>query len=1208
LLEPLDVRDCPLTGTALIEASAGTGKTWAICALYLRLLLEAGLEVGEILVVTFTNAATAELRDRIRSRLVEAQARLRGRVPGGSDGFVEGLYERLRSSGTSDDATIEQRLESALQRFDEAAIFTIHGFCKHALDDAPFVTGMPLALEQVNDVRDLLLEVTRDFWRRRVSSGTISPMLADALASNGDSPERLAALLGDRVAKPLAQLRWPEDLADGVDPDPTELATSLEEASAIWRSQRDEIVALLQASLSSLPANIWKREAVDAGAEAWDRVASARSPAEVPAKLEKLDLYADDRIRAKQRAKTPLVPAHAFFLAATRFIEARRRYREAGDRARLRLLRDFLTEAPLQLAELKQQRRVVSYDDLLSHVHQRLVGNAYPGFAQLMQKRFPAALIDEFQDTDPLQFEIFRRLYAGPAARVFYVGDPKQAIYRFRNADLHVYLRARTEAGRIYSLNENRRSTRGLIDALNALFGHHPGAFMLQGLQYQRLAFGERARRVLQAPGDGDESLRLWMLPGSGSVAPLVVGEARRAAARATAAEIARLLRGAAAGDIRLGGAPLSGGDIAVLVPSHLEGGLIRTELAALGIGCVQLSKESVFASAEAEELERILAAVLDPTHVGRVRAALATELLGLDASAIAALAQDERAGLAYLERFIGYRARWTERGIGVMIRDLIGREGIATRVLAQPFGERSMTNLLHLAERLQDAASEITDPETLLRWLQSQRLQRGSDDAAQLRLESDRHLVQIVTLHASKGLEYPIVFCPFLFSEFLSREDTRIGVEFHDAEGNLVVDFRPEATDDAAIKARRRLEKIAERVRLAYVALTRAINRCYLVVGPYTSRKTTTQSRSGTLSWLAASPPPSVEDWYGKAAGRDVTALWTAWANAAGPCVGLVPMPQGTASGAELPAPVAELAALPAPASIGEGWRTGSYSSLVRGARADTLAADHDLEVDGALTPAAPADLAPDDILRFPRGAAAGECLHAVFERVDFTQRGEWPAAIDEALRLKPQTTPDPDLRSRMPAMLARMLDDVVSTPLPGGFSLADVPPSRRLVELEFSLPARHFSASALVAVLREHGYAVPRLSFATLQGYLRGFIDLIFAHGGRYYVLDWKSNYLGDSAADYGEGPMADAMAEHGYSLQLLIYTVALHRYLRQRVPDYDYARHVGGALYLFVRGVRPGWRLPGGGSTGVYAHRPALEVIEALSALLEPHGASR
>jgi exodeoxyribonuclease V beta subunit len=404
---------------------------------------------------------------------------------------------------------------------------------------------------------------------------------------------------------------------------------------------------------------------------------------------------------------------------------------------------------------------------------------------------------------------------------------------------------------------------------------------------------------------------------------------------------------------------------------------------------------------------------------------------------------------------------------------------------------------------------------------------------------------------------------------------------------------------------------------------LTRAVHRCYLVVGSYTarSRTSTTESHRGPLNWLVAGQGHTPEAWAkSKLSVTEVADAWDALAEKAAPHVGLAPLPLTAAVPLQplRPAPDA-LAALVAPLHLPAGWWIGSYSSLTHGAHHEGAAVDHDLRVPaanavGSAAAATGDDILPlpataidddddDDILRFPRGPLAGECMHAVFERIDFTQPEGWPAAVEAALRMRPQTAPDADAAARLPKMLAHMLDDVLHTPLPGGFRLADVPRGRRLVELEFSLPSKHLRAASLAAVLRDNGYPAPPLGFGTLEGYLRGFIDLVFEHAGRFHILDWKSNHLGDTRAHYGSAPMARAMDEHGYHLQALLYTVAVHRYLQQRLPNYRYDEHFGGVMYLFVRGVRPGWTTADGAPAGVHAHRPALQVVAQISALMEP-----
>jgi exodeoxyribonuclease V beta subunit len=1218
----LNVFRCPLSGTNLIEASAGTGKTWNICGLYMRLLLERRLEVQQILVVTFTKAATAELRERIRSRIVETLARLRGSAVHAADPFVDTLLHTLRTQhGLADDDMV-LRLDHALQTFDEASVFTIHGFCKRALDDTPFTAGVPMSLELLADDTELRMEVVHDFWRRHLAGGTLAPAVVDHLLECKDSPDSLARLLKRQLAKPLSRVLWPVAIDQPASIDTTALAAAHTSARRLWLQDRDAIVGCVKDALRNLNGTVYKTESVDQAAASWDALLADDDALAAPTDLVKLDLFAACRLIPK-RGCSPPVP-HRFFDEAETLLALRDEARQALSLERLRLLRELLASGPQALRRAKRERRVVAFDDMLCNLHERLTGGDCPWLADALRTRFPAALIDEFQDTDPLQFAIFKRIYAGSDAPLFLVGDPKQAIYSFRHADLHTYLQARDEAGAEYTLAENQRSTAALLAALNALFTANDRAFALPGLDYRPVEAGARPRKVFSDPTAPRAPLQLWALPAADDGLPLPKPRARQLSASACAAEIARLVAAGQRGEITLASQPLKAGDIAVLVRSHAQGGEMRRALAAVGVGSVELSQASVFDSADAEELARVLAAVLEPARERLLRAALSTELMGRDAAAVEAISADEAGLLDVVARFAGYRDLWLQRGVGVMLRQLMVREAVNERMLARPDGERRLTNLLHLSECLHEAAAGHADPQALLRWLRAQAAAGHGDDAAQLRLESDRNLVQIITIHRAKGLEYPVVFCPFLWDGHPGPSPRSAdGREYHDESGRPVVDFRPldKAAEDA-IKERLATERAAETLRLVYVALTRAVHRCYLVVGSYTSRSrtSTTESHRGPLNWLVAGQGHTPEAWpKSKLSAGDIAGAWNALAEKAAPHVGLANLPQTAAVPVQPLRPAPDtLAALDPPAHLSTGWWIGSYSSLTHGARHEGAAVDHDLRVPAAnavglaaatfigdddILPAAAAFIGDDDILNFPRGPVAGECMHAVFERIDFRQPEGWPAAVEAALRMRPQTTSGLDAAARLPTMLARMLDDVLHTPLPGGYRLADVPRERRLVELEFSLPSRHLRAGSLAAALRDNGYPVPPLSFGTLEGYLRGFIDLVFEHAGRFHVLDWKSNHLGDTPAHYGPAPMARAMNEHGYHLQALLYTVAVHRYLQRRLPDYRYDEHFGSVMYLFVRGVRPAWTTADGAPAGVHAHRPGLQVVEQISALMEP-----
>jgi exodeoxyribonuclease V beta subunit len=1210
----LDPMHCRLGGVSLIEASAGTGKTWNICSLYLRILLERGLSVDRILVVTFTNAATAELRERIRHRLSEALGRLRPGPSGKADDAIGALLEVLRTDHGRTDDELRGMLEAALQTFDEAAILTIHAFCERALRDIPFGAAMPLSLELITDDREILDEVAQDFWRNEVGSAILPPGLAAELVARKDCPERFAAYLRQRVAKPLSRIEWGEAQPEEAEVATGELDRLHSQGRALWAAERDVIVAIVKAALPDLNKGTYKPSAIDTAARSWDAYFAEGAAIDADESGDKLDLLSSACLASRTNKGRQPPTASPFFVLATALLAEKRRLRIAAGRARLELLRRLVTEGPRVVRDTKSRRRLLSFDDMLFNLYERLTDGRFPELAGQLRARFPAALIDEFQDTDPLQFGIFEAIYSGHEYPLFLVGDPKQAIYSFRNADLQVYLRARRGASATYTLAANQRSSRGLLAGLNALFARNPRAFQQDGLDYVPLAYGEKQRQELSDRTLPRAPLQLWRLPEAAGGALVHKDEARRRAAEACSGEIARLLAAADAGRIQLANRRLAAGDIAILVRSHREGRLMRNALEQLGIGCVELSQASIFTTVEARELAQVMASALEPSDLPRLRAAVGTSLLGFDAAAVESLGGDEIAMLAWLERMGGYRTQWLQQGIGVMLRRMLVDLQIGERLLASAAGERRLTNVLHLVEILHTASVRQATPTALLAWFLGQIADPDRDDSTQLRLESDSNLVQIVTVHKAKGLEFPVVFCPFLWDgrRGPSGRDG-IGLEYHDADGRCVLDFRALTPEEAKpLKEHRDREEDAERLRLVYVALTRAANRCYLVVGTYGTRTngglSAAEGNRSLLNWLVAGASMAPEEWrVNRLTAADIRTAWAGVADSCSDSIALTELPAD--AGAELAGssePARALAALAPPAGIPAGWWIGSYSRLAYGAADETAANDHDIRATVRdAGPTTRAELAAaydhDDILGFPRGAMAGECIHALFERIDFTRPASWSAAIDAVLAGMPVAAVDSPQHAGLSAMLGRMLRDVLSTTLPFGIRLNEVPQARRLVELEFSLPARQLADHALTALLRDRGYPLPTLRFGTLQGYLRGFIDLVFEWRGRYFILDWKSNHLGNAREDYAEAPVRAAMRSHGYHLQHLLYTVAAHRYLSQRVPAYAYDTHFGGVLYLFVRGVRPDWRHPDGSCYGVFADRAPATLVEAISRLL-------
>ena len=1266
-----EVFDCPLDGIRLIEASAGTGKTWNICGLYLRLLLERELRVETLLVVTFTKAATAELNSRIRARIGEMLQVLEGAAPS-ADPFVTQLIAATLARGI-DHEQMRRRLQLALQTFDEAAIFTIHGFCQRALADTPFAAGLPYELELVEDDSALRLEVVQDFWRREVAGGELSPLLADHLLQCGDSPAAWASILQRHMGRPCARPLWDEVDADAGALSDAELRlTQAYGAACVLAGTLAQAVERVNDALGGLNANSYKPKSVATAAQQWtDWLSATNAVHSLPFGTDnKLALLGsatlEKRSTAAGRKNGSAPPRHAFFDAAEALLQARAEVDAMLGGARLRLLRQCIESCVATLRQRKREQRQISFDDILWNAHQALHSGAQPWLAGALHARYPVALIDEFQDTDPLQFGIFDRIYRaeGRHGSLFLVGDPKQAIYSFRSADLFTYLSARDRTDARYTLRHNQRSAPALIDACNTLFSANPGVFMMDGLHYVCVDKGSRPRpRFIDdsANGAGLAPLQLWRIPSDAAQAVadeaadegaanavadpggsrLARAQALHRAAHASAAEIARLLAAGGAGTARIGDKALRPADIAVLVRSHRQGARMRRALAVFGVGSVELSQASVFQTEDAEQLERVLLAIAEPLRERRVKAALATAAMGRDATALARLVEDEATLLTTLDAFVRWRELWLTRGFGVMLRQWMSDEGVAVRLLARADGERRLTNLMHLAELLQQAAGAAS-PELLLRTLATRRREGSSGEATQLRLESDRNLVQIITVHRAKGLEYGIVFCPFLFDGHVRSSSEGAMSPWHDEGGELVLDYRAGATSMDEVRARLRRERQAEDLRLIYVALTRAVHRCYVVVGSYASASfghpSHTEGGRSLLNWMVAGAGMDADAWSSHRptpAGIDAhwRALVAASARSGAPTMALRDLPSG--EGTALAPPPAEgqrPRAQRAP-QLPAGWRIGSFSALIFGATHEHGAQDHDAHAPGTAAQAAPLafpELAPeaaaiftpaaDDILRFPRGPSAGDCIHALFEAIDFTDPDTWESAIADALASHPQALPAMPGPGEAPlaAMLRKLLDAVLSTSLlPAAGVHADregegtelrlntVPPARCLVELGFHLPAPGLTAPVLNAWLAAQSYVVPRLAFQDLDGYLKGYIDLIFEHDGRYWVLDWKSNHLGEQPQDYAPVRLEAAMQTHGYHLQHLLYSVALHRHLGRSLAGYDYERHFGGVLYLFVRGVRPDWRI-NGVPCGVFHQRCPAAVLASLDALLAGVGA--
>ena len=1223
--------EADLRGTTLVEASAGTGKTFTITTLVVRLVLEEQLGIDQILVVTFTEAAAAELRERVRSRLLDAL--LAFDAPDEVDpqlgDFIRG---RIQAGHAPQD---QQTLAASIRAFDEAAISTIHGFCHRVLADSAFESGVAFDAELVVDDEPMLDEAVRDFWARELYGS--DPRFVRWLDDARVTPAKLMTLARLAVSHVDAPV-FPAKVDVGSRPDTDAFDRAFAAARKLFNDNVAEIQALL-ADFEYFSSHTHKPEQLATVLLMLRNYFSDPDPGttiEVAGmrKLTSDGLLAGTLARYKKGGGRP--PTHPLFDALQDLIDAAAPLRgdlEGRELAlRVRLVKWLRRELPKR----KAAAGVQSFDDLLQRLDAALRGRGGRALAKTIRTRYRAALIDEFQDTDPTQYRIFESIYDGTGLPLLLIGDPKQAIYAFRGADIFAYIRAAKAAGdRRFTMGRNWRSDPALVQAVERLFDvRRP--FMLEDVGYVPVVPRPGAEPGLHIDDKPLPAFEVLLQPRDG--AEVKYNQIRIDWADATipeviAADISRLLASGATVGTGSAQRPLHAGDVAVLVRKNSQAMMVNKALRTLAIPSVVYGDASVFDTREAAELARVLAAVAEPTSSGRLRAAITTELFGVTADALEAMQQlDDDAGgvwAAWVDDLRRWNRIWVERGFVQMFRALLSARGVQQRTLAMLDGERRMTNLLHLAELLHTASkTEHLGPSGLLTWLGHERARRQNyAEAVKLRLERDDRAVQLVTIHRSKGLEYPVVYCPWLWDGTQMFGDEEEFLLWHDpaTDHSAQLDVRIKPADrksrgnDDHISAARR-ERAAENLRLLYVAVTRARHRCVVVWGPFM------RSQTSPLGYLLHSPelddrwpwdPSQIE---AKIKQADDTGLSTwlrarageAW-NVRRMKVGQTQVWKGETGGE------ANLRCATPAQNLDDGVRTTSFTHLSSATQRDaTNGRDHDEvshpEPSAAAAPSADAVRIP--LADFPRGAKAGNFFHAVLENIDFTADAN---AIDTVVRDK---IPEFGFSaSEWAPTVTSALESILATPLlPEGPRLADVPPERRLVELEFLLPLAGGTAgvesaaatrSAVARVFAQHPGGLPahypehlsRLSFAPLRGFLKGFIDLAFVHEGRWYVVDYKTNYLGETHDDYDGPAMHEAMGHAHYVLQYHLYTVALVQHLRRHLPDFDYDRDFGGAAYLFVRGMAPEF----GCTRGVFFERPPRARIEGLAnALAGGHNA--
>ena len=1202
---PLNPITLPLNQISLIEASAGTGITYTIGSLYLRLLLKAGennfsrpLNVEDILVVTFTEMATEELKKKIRERITDAIDKLtafaetKDKSAFKNDEFLTALCQDLNIFEAI------HRLKLADQNMDLAAIYTIHGFCRRMLMQYAFHSGIHFNLELIKDQSDLLVRFANEFWREHFYPLDFES--ANFIATELVSPANVLSLLKADLGKDLQveienkqvlsvpiQIFLPQYLGG--------YQKALNELKAFWLESADEISAIITNELDKdypkdqLKSLNRKKYQVKRLGDWINKINQwSNNPRDYQINTTLKDYFLQSSIEKnyeeqtdKNKDKKPATPFYAPI-----FEDLEKRVNALISPALLSKLTLYHYRQGLQqkLLDYKLNHQEKSFDDLLRLLCEALQGSQGDELAEMIRFQYPFAMIDEFQDTDSQQYAIFSKIYRDNPEKntgFIMIGDPKQAIYRFRGADIFTYLKASEEAQSRFELTKNYRSEKHLVDGVNALFDFPQSPFIYQNINFT-------------AVDSRDDHLRFYLNGKAEPAYRFYLTETDKVnkteMAKICAISIQHWLKSAAENQAVFQNEDtcktLQAANIAVLVRDKNEAALVKNELQKLGIASVYLSDQnSVFDSNVAKELAWVLKACLNVAE-RPILNAIATVLFGLNAADIHQIQQNEADWQRWADSFAQYQQTWQRQGILAMLHQILLEQGISERLLSQATGERDLMDFLHLAEILQQAATLHESEAALLSWFEKQ-IQGEGRQEAQIRLESERQLVKIVTIHKSKGLEYDLVWLPFLAvpSKDPSKKDINI---YYSKERDETLWDMENRNLNALYE-----ETFAEELRLLYVALTRAKYQMAFALPAQFDKKW--NALHYVLSQGEIGKEINLSD------SKNTETLLQAFKEKMRNNVEICTKPNLEAFPAlSINTKNDELKAAEFTGNIEQDWRITSFTSIEQAHRRQNYftesagkkqavfddVKDYDsqnaIEISTALL-----NDNESNILDLPRGKQVGTALHRHFENCYFSDL----ANTEEIDKLRQSLQLDETFREP----LQNWLQQISHTPLSNeiGIALADLANKDCIKEMPFYLAIReHFDVDAFNRALKSHHYFPSEpLQFEQIQGMVRGSIDLVFRHNGKYYLVDYKSNFLGSSLTDYNQEALKKEMLHSHYDWQYLIYTLALHRYLQSVVSDYDYARDFGGVFYLFLRGMN------GEPQSGVFYDRPSVELITEL-----------
>ncbi len=1200
----------PLNGFQVIEASAGCGKTYAICTLFTRLILERNLDAEEILTVTFTDAAAGELKTKIRNRIQDA-------LKDSSNLNREQMY----------------KLRTALACMDRVNISTIHGFCSRLLQEYAFDSGVSFDAELSANTDAIIDEIASDYFINYTANCNNSLFL-EYIQYIGMTPKKMSGLLRKALGPGLIRIR--PTICEAVNPSSLYRSAYLK-AKDCLNLDRDYLEQLI-VTHPSLSHKTYRRDYV----HNWlDRLSAELSCSE-PCLLTQWDLanrFSSSAIKDKTKeGKDP--PSHDFFEAINELLQAYGLF----DNLLLEFKLRFIEECRETFEKVKRDRELRTYDDMLKQVHSALFASGSEVFVSILREKFKAVLIDEFQDTDKVQYEIFERAFKYSNAPFFVIGDPKQSIYAFRGGDIYTYLQAvRAASENKFTLNTNYRSDPSMIRAVNTLFLNQTNPFLFEEICFTEVYHREGAEDLLAVPGsvgaiDFKFVSREEANVEEANYIPAYFFETN--IPKAVAADIKKLL-----GQKDKNGNQITPSRIAVLVRTNKQAELFKGALNAASIAAVLLKDHSVFDTQEALNLHLLLRALNDPSNLSAITASLSSTLFGFTASDIQTIIEDSFELEKWTERFLFWRDLLNRWGLFRVFQEILSVEideppcisGLGNSILKSPLpssdecvkfdlstsvthhislgerilssnrGERIMTDYRHLCD-LADRfiVQNGTAGTALIQWLE-QRYQNAAAELsslseAELRLESESEAVEVLTMHKSKGLEFDIVYCPYLWKSGLSEIDDE-ALLYHSPEDDiLTLDISGNILEQC--RNQHLLEQEAESVRLTYVALTRAKHQCFVIMGAFNGLDNSSLGKMLFGELLKQEIPISDEEMIAKL---------KYWEDLSDEAIRISKLnifsDEVETYKEELPADFLEVREFNV--DIRHPLITSSFTSLTKGVEVEFETIEDEFENNnfpvtdntGIRVPLESiTNTEEKSLLNFCRGASAGIFLHTIFQNLDFeTPKDE---TVVEALS-------DFGFDTEWKEPLFLDLRTILSKPLVAHdavFSLSDISVDQRICEQTFLFPTTTEASlpNAISRLFTEYCQVCGRfyaeelgqLSLSSHSSYMRGFIDLVFEHRGKYYLADYKSNYLGAETENYNLEAIKTSMADHHYYLQYHLYATALHRRLTMSLKNYSYDLHFGGVFYLYLRGMTGKTKEP----FGIFFDRPKQELIEGLSCLFK------